>query len=96
MDYKKLIGESVKDYKIRLCSNKDLYGISFQKITELVNKESGESKSESTYRRWWQAYKEGYSDAEKNIANSAELLEEYERSYKEKDILLRYTRLTAP
>ena len=70
--------ENIKDYKIRLCSNKDELGISFQKIAELINKESGENKSESTYRRWWNAYKEGYEDCEKKGLSSDDLLVKYE------------------
>lgn len=70
--------ENIKDYKIRLCSNKDELGISFQKIAELINKESGENKSESTCRRWWNAYKEGYEDCEKKGLSSDDLLVKYE------------------
>ena len=78
MDYKKLIGESVKDYKIRLCSNKDIYNLSFQKIAELINFETGENKDESTYRKWWNAYKEGVLDTEKKLLDNDEVLKEYE------------------
>ena len=72
------LNENLKDYKIRLFSNKENYGISFQKITDLINVETGENKSESTYRRWWAGYKEGYSDAEKKCLDSSEILTKYE------------------
>lgn len=78
MNYNRLIGESIKDYKIRLCSNKDIYNLSFYKIAELVNHQTGENKDESTYRKWWNAYREGVSDTEKNVCND-ELLQEYEK-----------------
>lgn len=65
--------ESVKDYKIRLCKNKELYGITFEDIASLVNKETGEQKGESAYRKWWKAYSEGYSDCQnsKSINNNS-------------------------
>jgi hypothetical protein len=78
MNLAKGIGESLKDYKIRLLSNKDMYGLSFQQIADLINTESGETKNESTYRKWWSGYKEGVADAEKRLINSDELLQEYE------------------
>lgn len=74
-----LDGESIKQYKIRLLENKDKYGISYQDIADLINKETGDSKSESTYRKWWSAYKEGYKDSELNMLDSDELLKKYEK-----------------
>lgn len=78
MNYNKDIGESLKDYKIRLFSNKEVYGLTSQDIANLINAESGESKSESVYRKWWSAYKEGYADAESKKMDSDEILKEYE------------------
>ena len=67
VNLKRLPGENLKDYKIRLCRNKDEYGISFQDIAALMSEETGEVKGESVYRKWWTYYKEGYTDAEKNL-----------------------------
>ena len=78
MNYNKNIGESLKDYKIRLFSNKEVYGLTSQDIANLINAESGESKSESVYRKWWSAYKEGYTDAESKKMDSDDVLKEYE------------------
>lgn len=77
--------ETLKDYKIRLCSNKDLYGLSFQKIADLINKESGEIKHESTYRKWWCAYREGFLDAEKKAVDSSNVFKQYEEKKREID-----------
>ena len=62
MGIQKLSDESIKEYKIRLCRNKSEYGITFDDIANLVNRETGETKSESYFRRWWNGYNEGYED----------------------------------
>lgn len=62
-DIHKNDGESLKDYKIRLCRNKDLYNITFVDIAKLINEITGENKGESSYRKWWRGYSEGYTDA---------------------------------
>lgn len=78
MIYNKNLEENLKDYKIRLCKNKDIYGLTFQDIANLINKESGENKSESVYRKWWTAYNEGYQDAERNSLDNDDIIKEYE------------------
>lgn len=70
--------ESIKEYKIRLLFNKDEYGLSYKEIADLVNRESGDSKSETTYRKWWAGYKEGYFDAEKSNMKSEDIIDQYE------------------
>ena len=62
--------ESFKDYKIRLCKNKENYSLSWKDIAELLNKVSGNNFGESAYRKWWKAYKDGLDDA---ITDSEEL-----------------------
>ena len=66
-------GESYKDYKIRLSKNKDLYGISWIEVANLLNKVSGNNYNESTYRKWWKAYQEGINDSIQNIEPDLEL-----------------------
>ena len=56
--------ETIKEYKIRLCRNKDEYNLSFSDIANLLFQITGEKKCESVYRKWWKAYNEGYNDAE--------------------------------
>lgn len=62
MNYCKQSDETVKEYAVRLCTNKDVYNLTYSNIAELINKVSKEDKSESYYRRWWNGYKEGYDD----------------------------------
>ena len=74
MDILRKSEETLKDYKIRLFRNKDIYGLSNRDIAELINNASNSNKDESTYRKWWSAYQEGYDDANKyNEDNSAML-----------------------
>ena len=95
MIYTRLKSESIKDYKIRLCENKDLYNITFSKIAELINSETGENKSEGYFRRWWNGYKEGYQDGV-NKSNDGILIQEIELKKieleKEKNKFLDYRR----
>lgn len=58
-----LPSENFKEYKLRLFRNKEAYGLSNTDIAELLNNISGENKNESTYRKWFAPYEEGYNDA---------------------------------
>lgn len=71
--------ETIKQYKIRLFANKDIYNLTSQDIADLINKETGDNFSESVYRKWYKSYIEGYEDAKKEILDSNELIEEYEQ-----------------
>ena len=78
MEYIKQENESVKNYKIRLFKNKDLYNLTSQEIADLINKESGDNFSESTYRKWYRAYSEGVEDTQKENVSDDNILKEYE------------------
>ncbi len=78
MEYIKQENESVKNYKIRLFKNKDLYDLTSQEIADLINKESGDNFSESTYRKWYRAYSEGVEDTQKENISGDNILKEYE------------------
>lgn len=88
--------ETLKDYKIRLCQNKEVYGLTFEDIADLINKESGENRSEGYFRKWWNGYKEGYSDGIEKSKNNDSLLFDYEQKRiefeKEKNKFLDYRR----
>lgn len=75
---KKLETENIRDYKIRLCSNKDNYQLTWDEIKELINNQTGDSYGESTYRKWWSAFSEGLDFGNKSKLKSDELLNEYE------------------
>lgn len=45
--------EDVNDYKIRLCSNKSLYNLSWVDIALLSNCATGAQNSPDSYRKWW-------------------------------------------
>lgn len=51
--------KTLKNGKIRICSNKDIYNLNWEEIKELINKETGESKGESAYRKWFNNFIEG-------------------------------------
>jgi predicted phosphodiesterase len=73
----KQTNESLKDYKLRLCRNKDIYNITWDKIAELLSKELGYQVSESYARKWYSYYSEGYNDGLK--AQNEEVFKEIEK-----------------
>lgn len=78
MQYIRQENESVKDFKIRLFSNKDLYNLKSQEIADLINKESGENYDESVYRKWAKNYFEGVEDTKREFISSDKVLKEYD------------------
>lgn len=72
MNILKQNGETLKEYKIRLFRNKDSYKLSNKDIAELINNASNLNRDESSYRKWFSAYEEGYTDGTQySIDNSA-------------------------
>ena len=79
--YKKLQrneNESVKDYKIRLCENKDLLGLTWQTIANAINKEAGENYTESSYRKWWASFRDGCEYQKRKSLDGDAIIKEYE------------------
>jgi len=83
MKYLRLDDESVKSYKIRLFDNKELYDLKSQEIADLINKESGDTYTESTYRKWYRAYAEGVVDTKVNSISDDEVLKAYDAQKRE-------------
>ena len=83
MEYIRKDQESIKDYKIRLFANKDLYNLKSQEIADLINKENGKMQGESSYRKWYRAYSEGVDDAKKEFVSGDKILKEYETQKRE-------------
>jgi hypothetical protein len=72
----RLSDESIKDFKIRLCKNRELYNLTWDELAEIINKETGDKFGESKYRKWWYAYSEGLNDAiDNNITEDKFLIE---------------------
>ena len=75
MDILKQNGETLKDYKIRLFRNKDSYGLSNKDIAELINNASNLNRDESSYRKWFAAYEEGYQDGVQYSSDNSAILQ---------------------
>lgn len=52
--------ESLLEYKLRLSRNKAEYNLSWTDIANLYNKEADTDYSESTFRKWYSAFHDGY------------------------------------
>ena len=81
---KKYDSETLKEYKLRLFRNKELYSLSNKDIAELINKASSSNKDESAYRKWFKSYQEGYDDAINSSATSLNYKKERIELAKEK------------
>ena len=57
--------ETDKEYGLRLAMNKDIYGISWTRICDLMFKATGVRKDESAYRKYYMAFIDGM-DYQKN------------------------------
>jgi len=68
--------EEIKKYKLRLFRNKDTYNLKTKEIGDLINKETENNFNESTYRKWFAAYEEGYTDAQKEGFSDDKVLKE--------------------
>lgn len=78
MDYKRLPTENLLDWKVRLCSNKDVYNISWEQVKDIINQETGENWGESKYRKWFYAFLHGLEYAKSKNIKSDEILDELE------------------
>ena len=68
MKHKRVNGESIVDYKVRLVENKDLYALDWRGIADLINEETGNKFGESSYRKHMSAFVDGINyQIEKSI-----------------------------
>lgn len=70
--------ESLLDWKIRLCDNKDIYSLTWEEIKELINKETGETNGESVYRKWWYSFYQGMEFIKQQSLDSNEAITQLE------------------
>lgn len=71
--------ESLYDYKIRLCKNKDEYGLTWGDIAQLYYDHSDEQKSPDHFRKFWRYYSEGFDAAIVNSVTVDDALLELEQ-----------------
>lgn len=77
-DLKKIESETIKDFKIRLCSNKEVYGLTWENIKDLINKQTGDRYGESVYRKWFAAFSDGLEQGKSLNLQNDEVINEYE------------------
>ena len=79
------VNESFQDYFIRICENKNIFGISWNDIATLMNMQNGESFGESAYRKKWKSFNEGReyerSHSNNDLTDQMRLLEKEKQKY---------------
>ena len=74
--------ESIVDFKLRICDNKEALDLTWDDIAEIINKETGDNFGEAKYRKWYKDFSEGIDYAIENEADKTILekkrMQEYE------------------
>ena len=70
--------ESELSYIIRMCANKDLFGLSWKELADEINKTLCLDFNESTYRKKYQYYKMCSDDKKEVEAKQSDILQELE------------------
>lgn len=69
-DCLRLPNESFDDYFVRLCENKNVFGLTFEQVADRLNAESGKSLGESAWRKRWKNFHQGRLYERKQLNNS--------------------------
>ena len=67
--YARLPGEAFEDYFVRICQNKNVYGLTFEQVADILNAECGETYTESKWRKQWKNFNRGMQYARKHYSN---------------------------
>jgi hypothetical protein len=76
----KLPNESLDDYRVRLCTNREVYGLSWADITALIDAHANPDKvtSPDFFRKWWPAFQDGMEYQLKKKLSSVDIIKEIE------------------
>lgn len=69
--------ESQLEYKIRICSERERLGLTWDEVAQVLNEEFGENFGESKYRKWWYAFQEGMEYVKTLEVEKEEAVKEY-------------------
>lgn len=69
--------ETLLQYKIRICEDRERYGLTWEEVAQVLNEETGDNFGESKYRKWWYAFNEGMNYVSQIASERDELVKEY-------------------
>lgn len=69
--------EGLTEYKIRICSEREQLGLTWDEVAQVLNEEYGDNYGESKYRKWWYAFQEGMNYVNTLEAEKEEAVKEY-------------------
>lgn len=69
--------ESSLEYKIRICSEREQLGLTWDEVAAILNEEFGDNFGESKYRKWWYAFQEGMNYVQTLKVEQEEAVKEY-------------------
>lgn len=65
----RLPNETFDDFFVRVCENKNVLGLTFDQVADVLNTESGKTLGESAWRKKWKNFSNGMSYAKKRMGN---------------------------
>lgn len=78
-DLKRLNEESAQQYQLRICDNREKYGLNWVEVAEVLNKEFDQNFGESKYRKEYSAFKAGMDYVQNQATSTDEALFELEQ-----------------
>ena len=69
--------EGLTEYKIRICSEREQLGLTWDEVAQVLNEEYGDNYGESKYRKWWYGFQEGMNYVNTLEAEKEEAVKEY-------------------
>lgn len=71
------VDETLTQYKIRICADREQLGLTWDEVAQVLNEELGENFGESKYRKWWYAFNEGMNYVRELEVEREEAVKEY-------------------
>lgn len=75
-DLKRLNNESITDYQIRVCSLREVKGLTWQEITDIINEELGFNYTESRYRKMYNNFVKSANEPDEDTSRRIETMKE--------------------
>lgn len=67
-EIKRLPNETIEEFGMRISINKDDYNLTWQEVAALLNKENGKNVGESSYRKYYIPFTDGYVYAKRVLS----------------------------
>lgn len=77
-NFERKSNESFEDYQMRICGLKEIKGLTWQEVADIINTECDVNFSESKYRKNYNTFMQGYNKRDRELVDNDKLLNKYE------------------